>query len=567
MSEREDTPRPDGDANEDASANGEGAEEKSDNRKGHDDGGTPPGVSIDPEQIQKQLGDFFRDKFGGEVFTVPMDFNMGDLNKGAGTEARSAQAEDGGEEDSAAEERVSSALSFDRTPREVKDYLDRFVIGQNEAKRALAVAVCDHYNHVRALREETDERIDYVKQNVILLGPTGVGKTYLIRTLANLIGVPFVKADITKFSETGYIGNDVDDLVRDLVRAADGDIELAEYGIVFVDEVDKIASSGNMVGRDVSGRGVQTGLLKLLEDTEVQARSPHDITAQLQDMMQMRRGGTASKSTINTRHILFVVSGAFSGLDEIIEKRLSERNIGFSSQRSAASDAETPLAQVTTADFVEYGFEPEFIGRLPIRVSLNKLGDDDLFEILTTSEGSILKQYVHNFRGYGIDLHFDRQALATIAQRAREEKTGARGLMTVLESTLRPFKFHLPGSEIGVLAVTDELVAHPERALRELLENPEKATEHAAIVEVRQFQDEFEASEGVRLELDDAAVTMAKTIAAELQISITEYLENTFANHRQFLASVREKTGETIFPVTPQVLNRPEDGVRAWLEA
>src|SRR6185503_7512819 len=196
---------------------------------------------------------------------------------------------------------------FDYKPRDVKAYLDRFVIKQDEAKKVLSVALCDHYHHVRMAMEGKDQP-NYAKQNVILLGPTGVGKTYLIRSVADLIGVPFVKADATKFSETGYVGADVEDLVRDLVRLAQGDVARAQYGIIYIDEINKIASAQNINNRDVSGRGVQTNLLKLMEETDVPARAPNDIAGQLQSMMEMTgRAGRKQPSVINTRHILFVV--------------------------------------------------------------------------------------------------------------------------------------------------------------------------------------------------------------------------------------------------------------------
>ncbi len=221
---------------------------------------------------------FLKDKLGSRVFTAMPRPGMPTTEESEETEL--------GEE-----EKLRQALEFDLLPREVKDHLDRFVIGQDEAKKILSVAVCDHYNHVRHDRENPEPDREYVKQNVILVGSTGVGKTYIVRILAQLIGVPFVKADITKFSETGYVGGDVDDLVRELVRMAEGNVDLAEYGIVFLDEVDKISAASSSMSRDVSGRGVQTGLLKLLEETEVPRRNPMDMTAQLQEMMEMSRAG------------------------------------------------------------------------------------------------------------------------------------------------------------------------------------------------------------------------------------------------------------------------------------
>ena len=196
----------------------------------------------------------------------------------------------------------------------------------------------------------------FAKQNVVVLGPTGVGKTYLVKHIAELIGVPFIKADATKFSETGYVGGDVDDLVRDLVKRAEGNVELAEHGIIYIDEIDKLATRGNMMGRDVSGRGVQTALLKLMEDTEVSVRNPMDMQSQMQAMFQMRNGGGPSKDAVRTRHILFIVSGAFSGLDEIISRRVGRKAIGFEAVKGQEPDKTSSLfREVNTGDLIEYG--------------------------------------------------------------------------------------------------------------------------------------------------------------------------------------------------------------------
>ena len=295
--------------------------------------------------------------------------------------------------------KTTPLADFNLTPRQVKDYLDRFVIKQDEAKKVLSVAVCDHYHHVRSLQEGTAPA-HYVKQNVLVIGPTGVGKTYLIKCLAELIGVPMVRADATKFTETGYVGGDVEDLVRDLVTQAEGDKELAQYGIIYIDEIDKLAGASNAVGRDVSGRGVQTNLLKLMEETEVPLRSQTDIQAQLAAAMEFqRRGGKARKETINTRNILFIVSGAFDRLPEIVRRRISKSEIGFGARASQAADQ--VLADATTRDLVEYGLEPEFVGRLPVRVACSALMEDDLFTILKQSEGSLIHQYEASFRAYG----------------------------------------------------------------------------------------------------------------------------------------------------------------------
>ena len=530
-----------------------------------------------PEELQKEIQTFFKDKFGADIFSIP----LGDVGAISSQSGNRADGEAGGakgtEQD--VDEVPDDIRNFNMRPAQVKAHLDRYVIGQEEAKRTLAVAVCDHYGHVRRVLEDrkrdTEERgpreggkarAEYVKQNVILLGPTGVGKTYLIRILAELIGVPFVKADITKFSETGYVGGDVEDLMRELYRIADGNATLAEHGIIFLDEIDKIASSPSSTsGRDPSGRGVQVALLKLMEDTEVSLRNPLDLGAQFQDMMQMGRGSSA-KRTVNTRHVLFVVSGAFSSLTEIIEKRLRERNIGFSPKAANAEEDEGDLlAKATTKDFVDFGLEPEFVGRLPIRCALDELGDDELFRILKNSEGSILHQYRESFRGYGIEAAFEDESLREIASRAYAEKTGARGLMTVLDAALRDFKFYLPDTEVRGFAVTRGLVEAPQLTLKEIIENPEQAANKWAVAAVREWEEDFDRAYGVRLVLDDEAVAMATNVAAQLGRKLLEHLDDTFADHKDFLRKIMEQSGRSELPVTPHVLNRPAEGVETWL--
>ena len=353
----------------------------------------------------------------------------------------------------------SQEFSFTLKPADIARHLNRFVIGQNEAKKVLGVALCDHFQHVR-LTLEGKEAPFYQKQNVLLLGPTGVGKTHLIRSAADLIGVPFVKADATKFSETGYVGGDVDDLVRDLIRRAGGDIKRASHGIIYLDEVDKLAGSSDGGGRDVSGRGVQTNLLKLMEDGDVPVLSPNDVTGQLQSAMSAARGNTPGMpDTISTRHILFIASGAFVGIDQIIRDRLTSPQLGL----------EKAHAQISTADFIRFGLEPEFVGRLPVRVACHALDENDLFHVLSRSESSLIHQYERSFAAYGISLRFEPDALRRLAALARDEKTGARGLMTVLERTFRDFKFRLPSTKIRTLTITANTVENPSAALAKLL--------------------------------------------------------------------------------------------------
>src|SRR4051795_810961 len=265
----------------------------------------PPPPFPSPEELKTKIAEFMKSNFGDRVSFAT--FTGAEAPEPADAAAEWAEVEQG-----------KDHFAFDFLPRDIKAHLDRFVIQQDEAKKVLAIAVCDHYNHAKYLRRLARKdatragETEYAKQNVILVGPTGVGKTYLIKHIADLIQVPFVKADATKFSETGYVGGDVEDLVRELVRRADGDIQRAQYGIIYIDEIDKIASASGHSTRDVSGRGVQTTLLKLMEETDVPLRSANDLQAQLQAAFEFqRRGGKPKRETIPPRHFLFGVSGAF----------------------------------------------------------------------------------------------------------------------------------------------------------------------------------------------------------------------------------------------------------------
>ncbi len=453
---------------------------------------------------------------------------------------------------------------FNFLPRDIKAHLDRFVIKQDEAKKVLAIAVCDHYNHVNFLRrlEKEDarraEETEYAKQNVILVGPTGVGKTYLIKHIAELLKVPFVKADATKFSETGYVGGDVEDLVRELVQKADGDVNLAQFGIIYIDEIDKIASSSNMIGRDVSGRGVQTTLLKLMEETDVPLRSANDLQAQLQAAFEFqRRGGKPKRETISTRHILFVVSGAFERLKEQVSRRLTKGAIGFSAQPVPTMDNEL-FQRVTTKDFIEYGFEPEFIGRLPVRVVCEELGAPDLYKIMKFSEGSILRQYERAFRSYGIEISFEDEALQLIAEAASQEKTGARGLLTVFEKLFRDYKYHLAGSGLSQLRVTGQLVREPQRVLDRLMAEGHRQEEAALREEAVRFTDRFKRMHGLEIVFDESAVNLLVERAQAERMTMAELCSHLFKDYQFGLDLLKKNTGETCFLLNADAVRAPD---------
>lgn len=458
-------------------------------------------------------------------------------------------------------------FKFDFKPRDVKAYLDRFVIKQEEAKKVLSVALCDHYNEVKQALEGKPQS-NYAKQNIILVGPTGVGKTYLIRSLADLIGVPFVKADATKFSETGYVGGDVEDLVRELVRQANGDVARAQYGIIYIDEIDKISASTGLTGRDVSGRGVQTNLLKLMEETEVPARAPNDIAGQIQAMMEMTRSsGPKQPSTINTRHILFVVSGAFDGLQKIVQKRLSEATIGFANRGEKGLKPNQILEQAQTRDFIDFGFEPEFIGRLPVRVHCHPLNQDDLFEILKNSEGSIIRQYEQSFAAYGLEVLFGDDGLKRIAEMAGNEQTGARGLMTVCERIFREFKFELPSTVVKRFFVGRALVDNPAVALKELL--AERAKEERAVGRelVHEFARRFEETHEIKIRFADAAADRLVEMAHEQSVSVRDLCATRFKDFHFGLKLIIQNAGAREFALDVDVVESPDKVLSQWVVA
>ena len=411
--------------------------------------------SFNPEKLQKEFQDLIQKKFGGKVQVLSM------------TDSLSFEKEE--KKENPIEDNITECVEdFDFKPKEVKEYLDRFVVGQNEAKKALSIAVCDHYNHLRISKKGID--INYQKQNLLILGPTGVGKTYLVRLISDLIKVPFIKVDATRFSEIGYMGANVDDIIRDLVQKAGGNRELASKGIIYVDEVDKLASRQSYSGRDVSGRGVQFGFLRLLENTDVDINANHDMASQFKTFMNFQKKGKDEKEVVNTKNILFIFSGAFHGLEDIINTRLSKKSIGFHSERKN-EDLTEIFKQLESKDLVDFGFEHEFIGRLPVKVCCENLEENDLYEILVKSEHSILHQYEQSFKYYGIKLKFKKKALKLLAKKAFEQKTGARALSAVFEEILRPFKFELPSTSINCLEINEALIHNPQGVLCHMMDS------------------------------------------------------------------------------------------------
>ncbi len=413
----------------------------------------------DPKEIEKEIGAFLNKKFGGSVKVISPMVLPG-----------KSPAETAGKPPS------DKQINFDLKPEELVTHLDQYIVKQERAKAILATKICTHFNrikHMEAHRETVPDIVGGVKSNILMAGPTGVGKTYMVKLIAKKIGVPFVKGDATKFSETGYVGKDVEDLVRDLVREADDDIELAQYGIIYIDEIDKIASSRSLIGADVSRTGVQRALLKPMEETDVELKVPHDPISMIQELDRFHKTGHRERRVVNTANILFIMSGAFSDLGEIIRKRTAERVIGFGSTIEGRSEPYELLPLMKSEDLVEFGFESEFAGRLPVRAIFEKLTAEDLFTILKSPSNPIILGKRLDFAAYGIDIKFDDTALSILAERAHSENTGARGLVSAMEEALLDFERMLPSSPVRIFPVTAQTVEHPGAELAAMLSSPD----------------------------------------------------------------------------------------------
>lgn len=564
----------------------------------------------DQKELEKELNEYLGKKYGDRIrLVVPMLFPK-------------PQTEEVPKEEKELGQGKKKKIHFDLKPEELEAFLNDYIIRQDDAKEILATKICTHFNRIK-FTEMTKGRnryegVGHIKNNILMIGPTGVGKTYLIKLIAEKIGVSFVKGDATKFSETGYVGGDVEDLVRDLVYEANGDIELAQYGIIYVDEIDKIASSNNLIGPDVSRMGVQRALLKPMEETEVDLKVPHDPISQLEAIEHYRKTGKREKRTINTKNILFIMSGAFNGLEEFIKKRLNQEGIGFGAEVRSKDERAGYLKQVKAEDLITFGFESEFIGRLPVTTVFEKLEVDDLYAILKNPSNPVILGKKKDFKSYGIDIQFEDEALYELAVKAYEEKTGARGLVSAVEKVLIKFEKRLPSTDIRKFVVTRAVVENPEQELARLLgdpSNPEMLEKFEALLshekmvlkesilrreaefkkrygivfregridlivnrmigkgydvntvseevveiqqQVEEFERDFQRRTGIDLQFSEEAINRITEIILDGEGKGTALFSRLSKDYEYGFELIRDKTGQREFIVTRETVDDPE---------
>ena len=570
----------------------------------------------DPKELEKEIGEFLSKKFGDNVKIVtPMVLpKEGAIDKVKAPPKRKQE------------------INFDLKPEELIAYLDQFVVKQDSAKAILATKICTHFNRIKRAGDGPENaspatRVGNIKNNVLMIGPTGVGKTYIIKLIANKIGVPFVKGDATKFSETGYVGGDVEDLVRDLVREADNDIELAENGIIYIDEIDKISSSRNIIGADVSRTGVQRALLKPMEETEVDLKVPHDPISMMQEIERFRKTGKREKQSVNTANILFIMSGAFTDLVPIIEKRLAKQEIGFGARIKDSQKQIDVLKQIKSEDLIKFGFESEFVGRLPVRAVFEHLTEQDLYDILKNPNNPILLGKKLDFAAYGIEIKFEDEVLKLLAKLAFAENTGARGLVSAVEKTLLEFEKRLPSTQVKKFPATKAIIDNPEKSIEKIVAAPDDAhtsdsfeklaqeerqrikqylksnQKHLAnkynltmtpsrmnIValsyaknimdiesvvkhikanydEIKKIELYFFKNHDINIVLEEDAIDFIMEQLIEAPIGLKDIYNKVNTDFEHGLKLVRERTGRSRFFITRQALLNPEEYIRQMIQS